>query len=265
MKELEDKIFKCDAAIEEAEKLFVKKDDVLSFSFDNILEYYIYNAVYPPKKPLEPTEIPFSTLYKAKAQIYLDYEKVKDATIWAKKACDWNPCDTDAIFLLGECYKRSKELHRFLNQTRQAMTVAYTKSDLARAYRNWGYFFIETKQYEKAAQLYFFSYGFEENENVLNELLYINQMTGKEVAKPNQDELLNIFKEHKIQMGPSQQIIDLFPPLIKMCKDENMDELAQNITALAADITGDPQYMPAGVKTELDPKDIEKAINEQNK
>ena len=90
-------------------------------------------------------------------------------------------------------------------------------------------------------RLYFFSNAFSSHDLVLNELLYINQMTGKDVPSPDQDKLLAILERYKIPLGPSDTVVDTALALADQSEAEGEAELAHQCRQMAFDLTGDPK------------------------
>ena len=142
------------------------------FSFETMLQLFLYHRLYQPQKPVLPCELPFSQLYRGKGRLLLETGDAVQGEVALREALRWNPVDPEIVFELAEAFKLQKKLSAYLAKTRRAFDLAVTKEQLARCYRNWGYYFIEQKEYDNAAQLYFFSNGFAESEMVLHELLY---------------------------------------------------------------------------------------------
>ncbi len=220
---------------------FQPRQDTLFFSFDDIFQLFLYHRIFQPGKKVVPCETRFSQLYRLKGRLLLEAGDYAGAAGALEEALGWNPVDPEAVFELAESLKLQKKLPAYLEQTRHAFALAVTREQLARGYRNWGYYFIEQKQYEKAAQLYFFSNGFASHDLVLNELLYINQMTGKDVPSPDQDKLLKILEEHGIPLGPSDQVVDTALALADQSEAQGEIQLARQCRRMAFDLTGDPK------------------------
>lgn len=220
---------------------FQPKDDVLAFSFEDIFQLFLYHKIFAPKKPVEPCPIQFSRLYRLKGRLLAEAGDYAGAAGALTEALTWNPVDPEAVFELAEVHKLRKNIQAFLDETRRAFGLAVTREQLARGYRNWGYYFIEKGRYDQAAQLYFFSNAFSSHDLVLNELLYINQMTGKDVPSPDQDKLLAILERYKIPLGPSDTVVDTALALADQSEAEGEAELAHQCRQMAFDLTGDPK------------------------
>ena len=225
--------------IQESLASFQPQEGTLYFSFETMLQLFLYHRLYQPQKPVLPCELPFSQLYRGKGRLLLETGDAAQGEVALREALRWNPVDPEIVFELAEAFKLQKKLSAYLAKTRRAFDLAVTKEQLARCYRNWGYYFIEQKEYDNAAQLYFFSNGFAESEMVLHELLYINQMTGKEVPSPDQERLLAILEAYQIPLGPSPQVVDTALALAEQSEAEGQRELAGECRRLVRELTGD--------------------------
>ena len=82
---------------------------------------------------------------------------------------------------------------------------AYRPQDLARCYRDLGFYYSETEDYETGAYCYIFSTVFQEAEIVQAELYYASQKSGKEF-NPGAEDIKICFSEKGIQYGPSEAV-----------------------------------------------------------
>ena len=87
-----------------------------------------------------------------------------------------------------------------------ALKFAYKNEDIARAYRNFGFFYVEENQLDVAAAFYDFSLNFDFNKNALRELEYLKSRgidTEIDDAK-----IREVIESKNIQLGANPFILD---------------------------------------------------------
>lgn len=102
--------------------------------------------------------------------------EAEDALLTAHR---WAPVSSQVMFELAEIYKSSQRYEEYIAWTKKAMKYAYSSDDIARGYRNLGFYYIDMEKYKLAADLFFFSQFFKETEITNSELFYISQKTGE--------------------------------------------------------------------------------------
>lgn len=90
-------------------------------------------------------------------------------------------------------------LDKYMEATRRAFDVAYTKEEVARVFRNFGYYFIEKEKYQAAIGCYLLSLQYDrESKNAQSELYYIHQKTNGTVKQPTLEELEDLNFTHSM-------------------------------------------------------------------
>lgn len=84
-----------------------------------------------------------------------------------------NPLFVHCLFESGEIYKMWKQPEQLLQETMNCFARCYKQRDLAKCYRNFGFYFIEKKEFENAMACFLKSLEYECHAMVKNELLYI--------------------------------------------------------------------------------------------
>ena len=82
----------------------------------------------------------------------------------------FNPVSVRIMFELGEAYKLQKDLDKFYSVSKRALEFAMDKEDIARAYRNIGFYFTEKEMYNEAIALFLLSGEFVKSDVAANEL-----------------------------------------------------------------------------------------------
>ena len=87
-----------------------------------------------------------------------------------------------------------------------ALKFAYKNEDIARAYRNFGFFYVEENQLDIAAVFYDFSLNFDFNRQAFRELEYLKSRgINTEIERKDAE---NVIESKKIQVGVNPFILD---------------------------------------------------------
>ena len=127
----------------------------------------------------------FSSGYTYLGVIAVDKKNMKKAREMLELAFKWNPYNSDAIFEYNETFKIEGNLEKYKDKTLESFGKLYDPHDLARFYRNLGYYYIEREEWELAKAIYIYSMRFENSDKAKNELIYIMQKNNsQEIPTP---------------------------------------------------------------------------------
>lgn len=206
----------CDALLpllKESEKLEESElnldDKNCYFRFRDSLDIYVYEKLYKPKKEIVQVKHNFSDIYHRYGYILIELGRIDVAEIYLKKALRWNPVNSNILFELGEVYKLKNDMDSYFKIAKEALKYARNNSELARSYRNLGYYFIEKEKYEEAICCNYLSCNFEENEKVYAELFFITEKTGKTIKRPSITKIGKMLSKYNIQLGVSDFILGI--------------------------------------------------------
>lgn len=117
-----------------------------------------------------------------------EYDKARENLL---NALRWNPYNTEAIFEYAESFKMSGNINQYKKETLNAYNKIYNPNDLARYYRNLGFYNIEMQNWELAKALYLYSIRLENHPNAEHELIYILQKSNdKTLYKPEESKII---------------------------------------------------------------------------
>ena len=140
----------------------------------------------------------------------MDLQRYEEANQALEKALRWNPMSAKIMFEYAETFKILGQMDRYIEVSRRAFTVAYMKNDVARAYRNMGYHFIEEEKYQAAIGCYLLSLQYDkELKNAQSELYYIHQKTEGTVKQPTIEELVKIAEIEGIPMEVDHDVLGI--------------------------------------------------------
>ena len=202
-----------------SEALMKKAEEEILFQNDNESEYFTFNEFFEealyiyhnkPKRKIRAATIPFSSIYFQHGNLLFEQKKYEEARLVLEKAMRWNPINSDILFEHMETFKVTGDIEKFAELTRKAFQYVFKPKDIARCYRNMGYYFIEKKKYKVATACYFMSLEFEkENKAAQSELYYIHTKTSKEFCEPTFDEIKMYGEKYDFPIGGSDDVIGL--------------------------------------------------------
>lgn len=180
------------------------EDDKVSeyHSFTNPLEEIIFLEYVGAEKELRyiPDNQPLLDLYYIYGFLLFENQEFDEAEESLKRALKINPVSARVILELSEIYKmRTPTLNKFVLYTTNALKYAYMPQDIARCYRNLGYYYVEEGQLDVAVALYRYSMVFEMSINAYSELQYI-ESKGQDINM-DLDDAAELIKAKNIQLG----------------------------------------------------------------
>lgn len=170
-------------AEEKASETLVEKDDdkAKKYHFENMEEFVLFTQVYPQEdkviwvseeKYLEKFQEGFTLIEEGKNQ---------EAIIVLEEALKLNPIGIKARFEICEAYLKMQDLNSAQNVLLDLKPMLVNRSSIARFYRRYGFIETERAHYKEAAACYMYSAKFESHPSVIQELLYIQQVSGKKI------------------------------------------------------------------------------------
>ncbi len=203
-----------DRALKLAEEMVTAHEKMNLYADDAVSEYHcftepmqemLYTYYAKPKKEIRASQIDYASLYFLYGSILVEMKRYDDAAMALAKAMKWNPASTVIAFEYAETFKCRGMMKPFMELTKETFKYAYRPQDLARCYRNLGFYYSETEDYETGAYCYIFSTVFQQAEIVQAELYYASQKSGKEF-NPGAEDIKTCFNEKGIQYGPSEAV-----------------------------------------------------------
>jgi tetratricopeptide (TPR) repeat protein len=231
-----------ESLINKIEDLGWYKEDGVSqyFCFNNLLEELIYKEYFKSEKEIRVIPEDYAAIYFKFGSILFELKKYKESKRALEKAIFYNPVKTDILFELSEIYKQNKNWDKYLEINKQCLNFAYSSQALARCYRNLGFYYIEQSNYDLAISLFQLSLNFDQETKIAqSELLYISQKSGKEISKPNVDNIIKLLKENDIQLGANKLILSIAITIGQQAQKEDEYETAKYFYSVFYDLTGD--------------------------
>ena len=200
-------------------------------TFENDVEYYLTIEEINNKDNnfLEIIKLPhnYSRMYYLLGYLYQDFGFSELAENSLLTSLKWNPCYFNAHGELAEVYKILGNKNFHLKQAYNELKFAKNCKELARAFRDLGFNYIDNNKYEIAAAIYLHSLHFDTNPIVRKELEYIQSLVGKDFRFPRRNEILDILVSNNIQFQASEIIITTYNKLINKSIQNNDIRQAQ--------------------------------------
>ena len=234
---------KMDAFMESFPGMF--EDDKVSeyHYFTNPLEEMIFRKYIGLKKELRyiPDNQPLLDLYYVYGFLLLETKQYEKAEEYLKKAIKINPVSARIILELTEIYKvHTYTFNEFTIRTSDALKYAYYPQDIARCYRNLGYYYVEENQLKTALALYIYSMEYEASPLAYAEIKFIQSREDIELTL---SESIEIIKSKNIQLGVNPFVLDCLDELIEECERNNLPDQLLYFLELKFDITNDREIL----------------------
>lgn len=218
------------------------EDDMVSeyHSFTNPLEELLFRKYIGAEKEVRiiPDNQPILDLYYIYGFLLLENNQLEEAEENLKKANRINPVSARIILELSEIYKKhTPSFNKFYMYTKEALTYSYYPQDIARCYRNFGYFFIEENKFDIAVALFKYSMTFEMSMMAYTELHYI-ESKGHSIDM-DLNEAIELIKTNNIQLGVNPFISEALDQLASEYENNKLFTQALYFYELIFNITQD--------------------------
>lgn len=211
--------------------------------FTNPLEELIFLKYIGLKKELRyiPDNKPLLDLYYVYGFLLLESKQYEKAEEYLKKAIKINPVSSRIILELTEIYKvHTYTFNEFIIRTSDALKYAYYPQDIARCYRNLGYYYVEENDFRTALALYIYSMEFEASPLAYAEIKYIQSRSKVELSL---NECIEIIEGKNIQLGVNPFILECLDELIFEYEKNNLPNQVRYFLELKFDITNDEKIL----------------------
>lgn len=219
---------------------FTYSDDAVSeyHTFYEPFEEILYKNYSETEKDLRAATEPFSVLYSDYGNVLFELKQYENARAALEKALRWNPASAQIRFEYAEVFKSYGDMSSFLQETIQAHKYSFKRPDLARCYRNYGYFFVEAEEYDEAVAALHLSNDYEvENRMAQSELYYISQKTGNADLSMPIEKIISLMDNKRIVVGAYTDVVGLAYSLGKVMFEQKRYANASYFLSIAYGIT----------------------------
>ncbi len=208
-----------DNAIKLSKALVDKVESNMMFENDNVSEYYTFDELFEellycyhnkPQRDVRRATIPYSEIFFIYGNLLFEKKEYSLAREYLKKALRWNPVSCTIAFEYIETFKVERNFTEFYELTKNQFKYAYKPKDVARCYRNLGFYFVEVENYTAAALYYTVSMMYDsDNKTAQSELYYIENTAPSGYKKPTFDLLKKYEKEYGLPTGVDEDVVGI--------------------------------------------------------
>ena len=175
----------------------LKVSDKPDICANHILEFYMFEYFFKTRE-YDSHHHPVHQMYLSVAKILMEQKKYQQALAVLDKARAWNPLDMDILWAVTDCQRQSGKLEDMYASTLELYQYIYTRADMARFYRNLGYYYIEKYDPETAMIIYSYSNMYSHSKNADSEIHYLETALNKECPEYTIEEIQDKLKEKNI-------------------------------------------------------------------
>lgn len=231
-----------EALVKKVDEFPMFKNDSVSeyYTFDEFFEELLYGFYNKPERTLRRAEIPFAEIYLQHGSLLFEQKRYSEARAVLEKARRWNPASAKIAFEYMETFKAQGEIEQFAAITKETFKYAFHSTDVARCYRNLGYYFIEKKLYSEATGCYLMSLQFEQdNKTAQSELYYIQTKAPKGFKQPTIDDIKQYGEKYGFPVGVANDVLGLAFAYGKHFAEDGQKEGALYCFNVAYELTDD--------------------------
>lgn len=194
-----------------ADKLLdnIPDDMPIAYDFENLFQELFYRFRAQKYSRQARAILPMSRILLLHGIALMRLGEYEEAQPLLERATGWNPVGPRAALAYAECCKELDDRAKFFVITKEILTYATQRDELARCYRNLGWYFTCLGEYEAAKGCYLFSLTWEQEPKVQQELAYIDQQAGRHIEDPNLEELKSFADTFNFQLGPDHDVVGL--------------------------------------------------------
>ncbi|WP_458406214.1 tetratricopeptide repeat protein [Methanobrevibacter sp.] len=210
--------------------------------FTNPLEEIVFRKYIGLEKELRyiPDYHPLLDLYYVYGFLLLEKQRYDEAEDSLKKAIKINPVSARIILELTEIYKKhTYTLNEFVIRTSDALKYSYYPQDIARCYRNLGYYYVEENDFKTALAFYIYSMEFEASPLAYAEIKFIQSKNNN--MELSLKECVEIIKNKNIQLGANPFILEVLNELINEYDENKLYNQLMYFLELKFDLTNDEE------------------------
>ena len=233
-----------EALVEKADRNPMFTNDAVSeyFTFNELFEELLYAYHNEPEKTLRKAEFPFAAIYLQHGSLLFEQKRYLEAREVLEKARRWNPANAKIAFEYMETFKILGEKEKFAELTKETFKYAFRPDDLARCYRNLGYYFIEKELYKEAAGCYILSLQYDrENKMAQSELYYIQNKAPEKFKEPTLDEMREYGAKYNFPVGADDDILGIAFSYGKQFAEDGKNEAAIYFFEILYGLTDDEE------------------------
>jgi tetratricopeptide (TPR) repeat protein len=244
-----------DKALKVIEDLIFELDENQPYRDDEVSEYYnfeeyfeevLFKELNNPEKELRRVPVPYTRIYNMYGYILYELDKFDEAKKCLEIGLGWNPVSFKLMAEYCEILKIKDDMENFFKLTLNAFKIAFRPQNVARCFRNLGYYFAGKELYSEAKVAYIMSLQFErDSEQALKELYYVDEKTNHQLEKPPIEKVKVYSEEYGFPIGADLDVLNLAFEKGKEGLEKRNPGLARYFFTILYDLTNDPDIKAA--------------------
>ena len=233
-----------------SEALVNKVEKAPMFENDTASEYYTFNELFQeilfdyynkPKRDIRKATIPYAEIFYIHGNLLFELKRLSEARVYLQKALRWNPASCKIAFEYIETFKAERDYDKFFELTKEQFKYAYRREDVARCYRNLGFYFVEKEEYSAAAGCLLTSLLYEADNKMAQSELYYIQQKAPDYEKPTPEVLDKYSEKYGYPVRACEDIIGLAGAYGKHALDDNQIDFAIYFLEIYCGLTDDSE------------------------
>ncbi len=244
-----------DKALKIIEDLIFELDENQPYRDDEVSEYYnfeeyfeevLFKELNNPEKEIRRVPVPYTRIYNMYGYILYELDKFDEAKKCLEIGLGWNPVSFKLMAEYCEILKIKDDMENFFKLTLNAFKIAFRPQNVARCFRNLGYYFAGKELYSEAKVAYIMSLQFErDSEQALKELYYVDEKTNHQLEKPPIEKVKEFSEEYGFPIGADLNVLNLAFENGKKSLEKRNPGLARYFFTILYDLTNDPDIKAA--------------------
>ena len=230
-----------EALVSKIEKAPMFENDSASeyYSFNELFQEILYDYYNKPKRDIRKATIPYAEIFYIHGNLLFELKRLPEAREYLKKALRWNPASCKIAFEYIETFKAAKDYEKFFELTKEQFKYAYRREDVARCYRNLGFYFVEKEEYSVAAGCLLSSLLYEADNKMAQSELYYIQEKAPNYDKPTPELLDKYSEKYGYPVRACEDVIGLAGAYGKHALDDNQIDFAIYFLEIYCGLTDD--------------------------
>ncbi len=244
-----------DKALKVIEDLIFELDENQPYRDDEVSEYYNFEEYFEevlfkefnnPEKEIRRVSVPYTRIFNMYGYILYELDKFEEAKKCLEIGLGWNPVSFKLMAEYCEILKIKDDMENFFKLTLNAFKIAFRPQNVARCFRNLGYYFAGKELYSEAKVAYIMSLQFErDSEQALKELYYVDEKTNHQLEKPPIEKVKVYSEEYGFPIGADLDVLNLAFEKGKEGLEKRNPGLARYFFTILYDLTNDPDIKAA--------------------
>lgn len=224
---------------------YTETKDVKYMEFENSLKYVITINLFHFDKKVEWTDFPIATIYYYLQYIAFEKKDFESFFKYAERAFNYAPLSLSSQFEIAEAYKQSENLSMFKAETFKIYNNIFSPEDLARFYRNLGYYYTDKKYWELGFALYIVSLQYKESILAIKELDYIRKISDNPNLTLTPNQIAQLLDDFNIPKNISSKNLELLESIYnhEISTREKFPDFNKELSLRLFELTKNNKYM----------------------